>query len=123
MLQTSDTIDNRPFLCYIFYMTEETEKNEKPSYNRLRGCHKNIPGASVEDFLARSRADKEHEFEIERRQEEERARLKAAGKMSFADTILVATAVCTGATVVTCDHIEFEPVEKQKMVPFLWIRP
>ena len=69
MLQTSDTIDNRPFLCYIFYMTEETEKNEKPSYNRLRGCHKNIPGASVEDFLARSRADKEHELEIERRAE------------------------------------------------------
>ena len=53
----------------------------------------------------------------------EAARLKAAGKMSFADAILVATAVCTGATVVTCDHIEFEPVEKQKMVPFLWIRP
>jgi len=53
----------------------------------------------------------------------EAARLKAVGKMSFADTILVATAVCTGATIVTCDHIELEPVEKQKMVPFLWIRP
>ena len=53
---------------------EETEQGEVPSYHWLRGCHKNIPGGSVEDFLARSRADKEHELEIERCQEEERAR-------------------------------------------------
>ena len=39
------------------------------------------------------------------------------------DTILIATAVCSGATVVTCDHLELEPVEKQGIVPFLWIRP
>jgi len=54
--------------------TEKTNKDEKPSYDRLRGCCKNIPGGSVEDFLARCREDKEHELEIERRQEEERAR-------------------------------------------------
>jgi predicted nucleic acid-binding protein len=53
----------------------------------------------------------------------EAARLKAVGKMSFADTILIATAVCTGATVVTCDHIELEDVQKQDLVPFNWIRP
>jgi predicted nucleic acid-binding protein len=53
----------------------------------------------------------------------EAARCKAEGKMSFADTILVATAVCTNATVVTCDHVELEPIEKQGIVPFLWIRP
>ena len=51
---------------------EKTEQKEKPPYYRLMGCHKNIPGASVEDFFARCRADKEHEFEIEKRQEEER---------------------------------------------------
>jgi hypothetical protein len=51
---------------------EKTEQEEKPSYHRLMGIHKNIPGASVEDFFARCRADKEHELEIERRQEEER---------------------------------------------------
>jgi len=51
-------------------------REEKPSYHSLMGCHKGIPGASVEDFLARSRADKEHELEIERRQEEERRRAK-----------------------------------------------
>lgn len=49
--------------------------------------------------------------------------LKAEGKMSFADTILVATAVCNDATIVTCDHVELEAVEKQGTVPFLWIRP
>ncbi len=48
---------------------------------------------------------------------------KATGKMSFADTILLATARCTGATVVTCDHVELEPVERQGQIPFLWIRP
>ena len=53
----------------------------------------------------------------------EAAHLKAMGKMSFADTILVATARCTGATIVTCDHVELKPVEQQKHISFLWIRP
>jgi predicted nucleic acid-binding protein len=52
----------------------------------------------------------------------ETAHFKAKGKMSFADAILVATARCTGATVVTCDHVELEPVEQQEHIPFLWIR-
>ena len=53
----------------------------------------------------------------------EAAYFKATGKMSFADSILVAAAQCTGATVVTCDHAELEPVEQQGKIPFLWIRP
>ena len=53
----------------------------------------------------------------------EAAYFKASGKMSFADSILVATARYTGATVVTCDHVELEPVEQQEHIPFLWIRP
>ena len=53
----------------------------------------------------------------------EAACLKALGKMSFADTILVATAICTGATIVSCDHVELGPIERQGNVPFLWIRP
>jgi predicted nucleic acid-binding protein len=53
----------------------------------------------------------------------EAAYIKATNKMSFADTILVATASCTGATVVTSDHAELEPVELQGNIPFLWIRP
>ena len=53
----------------------------------------------------------------------EAAYFKATGKMSFADAILVATARCAGATVVTCDHDELDPVERQSQIPFLWIRP
>jgi predicted nucleic acid-binding protein len=53
----------------------------------------------------------------------EAARLKAVGKMSFADTILVATANYSGATIVTCDYVEFKPIEQQGHIPFLWIRP
>jgi hypothetical protein len=53
---------------------EYTVQEEVPPYDWLRGCCKNIPGCSVEDFFSRCRADKEHELEIERRQEEERAR-------------------------------------------------
>jgi len=53
----------------------------------------------------------------------EAAYFKATGKMSFADAILVATARCIGATVVTCDHVELEPVEQQGQISFLWIRP
>lgn len=53
----------------------------------------------------------------------EAAYYKSTGKMSFADSILVATAKCTGATVVTCDHVELKPVEQQGQIPFLWIRP
>ena len=53
----------------------------------------------------------------------EAAYFKSTGKMSFADSILVATAKCTGAIVVTCDHVELEPVEQQGQIAFLWIRP
>ena len=53
----------------------------------------------------------------------EAAYFKSTGKMSFADSIFAATAKCTGATAVTCDHVELKPVEQQGQIPFLWIRP
>ena len=53
---------------------EKKDTGETPPYHWLRGCCKNIPGGSVDDFLARCRADKEHELEIEKREQEERAR-------------------------------------------------
>jgi len=52
---------------------EKTDQEKVPPYHRLQGCCKNIPGGSVEDFLARSRTDKEYELAIEKRQEEERS--------------------------------------------------
>ena len=58
--------------------TAEAVHENPPPYQKLRGIHKNIPGASVENFLEDCRKDKEREFEIERRQEEERARLAKA---------------------------------------------
>jgi hypothetical protein len=36
----------------------------------LRGCCKNQPGGSVDDFLTNCRSDKERELAIEKRQEE-----------------------------------------------------
>jgi hypothetical protein len=40
----------------------------------LRGCCKNQPGGSVDDFLTHCHSDKEREIAIEKRQEEERSR-------------------------------------------------
>jgi hypothetical protein len=57
---------------------EMSAQEETPPYYRLMGCCKDVlPEASVERFLADCRADKEHELEIERRQEEERAARRA----------------------------------------------
>jgi predicted nucleic acid-binding protein len=53
----------------------------------------------------------------------EAAYRKAAAGMSLADTFLVATAACTGATLVTSDWTELEPVAKQGEIPFCWTRP
>ena len=61
---------------------EKTAEESPPPYQWLRGCCKNVPGGSVEDFLARSREDKEHELAIEKRQEEERARRRANATLS-----------------------------------------
>ena len=57
---------------------KKIDKDEKYSFMQLRGVHKDIPGASVEEFLARSREEKAYELAIEKRQEEERARLASA---------------------------------------------
>jgi len=50
-------------------------------------------------------------------------RFKTTYTMSIADTILAATARYIGATIVSCDHKELEPVEKNEHIPILWIRP
>jgi len=60
---------------------EMAVQENPPSYQWLRGCCKNKPEGSVENFLARCREDKEYELAIEKRQEEERAR-RAKAKLS-----------------------------------------
>jgi predicted nucleic acid-binding protein len=54
---------------------------------------------------------------------QEASRFKAQGGMSLADAILLATASCNNATVVTCDHHELATIEKSEHIDFLWIRP
>jgi predicted nucleic acid-binding protein len=53
----------------------------------------------------------------------EAGRLKAEyKKVSLADAVGLATAICFNATFVTCDHHELEVIEQKESVPFLWIR-
>ena len=62
-------------------VSQDKEKVAEKNYDAfmaLRGCCKNVPGGSVDEFLARCREDKEYELAIEKRQEEERARLAKA---------------------------------------------
>jgi len=61
--------------------------------------------------------------EISRNVIQEAGRFKTSYSMSLGDTILVAIAICNGATIVTCDHVELGPVEQQEKIPFFWIRP
>jgi len=73
------SVDKYLFLCYILSMETEINVQENPPpYQWLRGCCKGKPEGSVENFLARCREDKEYELAIEKRQEEERARLANA---------------------------------------------
>jgi PIN domain nuclease of toxin-antitoxin system len=53
----------------------------------------------------------------------EAARFKTSyKKMSLADAVGLATAICLDAVFVTCDHHELEKVEQSESVLFLWVR-
>ena len=54
--------------------TQNHASDGEDTFLRFMGCHKGIPGASVDDFLARCREDKEYELALEERQFEERKR-------------------------------------------------
>ena len=47
--------------------SEDTVPGDKYAYRKLRGIHKNMPGASVDEFLSRCRSDKERELAMEKR--------------------------------------------------------
>ena len=59
----------------------DQEDEKYSSFLQLQGIHKNIKGASVEEFLTRCREDKEYELAIEKREQEERVR-RASKKLS-----------------------------------------
>lgn len=49
-------------------------------------------------------------------------RLKAIYRISLADSIALAEAKVRDNPLVTCDHHEFDPIQKQNELSFLWIR-
>ena len=95
-------------LIEVYYDRIRVEGNDKADVI-IRGVYETFPVSIIES----------NSSAVVR----EAARLKARSKMSFADTILVATALCINATIVTCDHVELEHIEKEENIPFLWIRP
>ncbi|MHC1728422.1 MAG: PIN domain-containing protein [Syntrophobacteraceae bacterium] len=52
----------------------------------------------------------------------EAGRLKATYKISLADSIALAEAKYRGVPLVTCDHHEFDIIEKSNELKFCWIR-
>ena len=52
----------------------------------------------------------------------EAGRLKACYKVSLADSIALAEAFVSGGLLLTADHHEFDTVEKNEKIRFMWIR-
>ena len=52
----------------------------------------------------------------------EAGRLKASYRISLADSIALAEASVSGASLMTADHHEFDVIEKSEKVKFHWIR-
>jgi len=52
----------------------------------------------------------------------EARRLKIKYKMSVADSIALGEASILGASILTSDHREFDPVEQSETIKFTWIR-
>jgi hypothetical protein len=52
---------------------QDDEAEDDAPFLRLMGRYKGLPGASVDEFLARCREDKEYELALDRRRQEERA--------------------------------------------------
>ena len=52
----------------------------------------------------------------------EAGRLKASYRISLADSIVLAEASVSGASLLTADHHEFDAVEKTERIKFHWIR-
>ena len=84
-LNLLDAMENMGLIHVLPSVPQETDKparEGKSFVERMRGIHAGIPGASVEDFLADCREDKEHELAIEKRQEEECERRRAEAELS-----------------------------------------
>jgi len=52
----------------------------------------------------------------------EAGRLKASYKISIADSIAIAETIISNGTLVTSDHHEIEPIEKNEKINVFWFR-
>jgi predicted nucleic acid-binding protein len=52
----------------------------------------------------------------------EAGRIKASYKLSIADSIAIAETIINNGTLVTSDHHEIEPIEKQEKIDVFWFR-
>ena len=52
----------------------------------------------------------------------EASRLKSQYRMSLADSIALGEASVRGASILTSDHHEFDPIEQNEAIKFAWIR-
>ena len=52
----------------------------------------------------------------------EAGRLKATYRISLGDAFALSLASICGGTLLTCDHHEFDAVDKTEKIKFLWIR-
>ena len=52
----------------------------------------------------------------------EAGRLISEYRISLGDSLLLAQAYASGASVLTCDHHEFDPVNAKEQIVFEWIR-
>jgi predicted nucleic acid-binding protein len=53
----------------------------------------------------------------------ESSRIKSSYRMSLADAIALGEASVMGASLITSDHHEFDVIEENEPIKFMWIRP
>jgi len=106
-------LDNRIFLMInkvnlleVYYDAMRTYGKDRAlkCYNNIRNSHILVINEITDDIF----------FEA--------GRLKAAYKISLADSIALAQALVLRGTLLTADHHEFDIIEKQENINFHWIR-
>lgn len=88
-------------------------------YNVYRSLGKNQADTMLAEFKKRPVITHD---EISDEVFAEAGRLKASYKISLADSIALAEAAISGGELLTADHHEFDSVEKNEKIRFIWIR-
>jgi hypothetical protein len=104
-LDMGDEDESNPARNALLRPKKMNRQKADDSLNRMRGMFK-TDGHDVERFLEWKQSERELEYEIEKRADEEREKM--------ADNLIY--------VLDACDHHELEKVEESKEIPFLWIR-